>query len=415
MMKGEWSNMAKNIEGREEYTLGKLEKQIARYPSNINKLERSKHIVVKLSKKRKQIDLCVLSNVMLGMTGAHFNTAKEDKPFRIQKFKAHIEELANNPDAQVVLGGDLFYFPGGKASYRETYSPSYEDQVEMMTQLLLPIKDKIICAYDGTEEIKIFEKDGFNLTKKLMQGLGLGKRYCGQMAEVDFVFNNKLTKGTTQTVHMLFDHGFLTANGTASVAKKTEDLQNKIDGKDFYFTSHYNKLFIERRASLVADNDRHMVKRPYYFVSVGGYRDYPNRASSNRNVSAANTDNGMIRVFVVPNPDEKNVRGQGNVGEPTFKICQEFKNFGRTPGTELDFDLMKEIAKINAENTYTKILLTEAIEEKFKEVNDGNVAHILAKHYQKQNQAENNVAGEDKILIKNSDPIVIDLDDEEEL
>lgn len=399
---------------QEPYSLANLESDISGYKSNANKLPRSKHIVVKLSPDIKQIDMCVLSNIMVGLTGAHNKTAKEDKPFRIQKFKAHIEELAKNPEAQVMLGGDLFYFPGGTAKYREAYSPSYEDQVRLLAELLTPIKDKIVGAYDGTEEIKIFEKDGINLTSMLMKTLGLGERYCGQMAEVDFIFNNSMTNSTSQPVYMLFDHGFLVANTTATVARKTEGLQEKINGKDFYFTSHYNKLFIERRASLVADNGNRMLKKPYYFVSVGGYRDYPNRLTSNRNVSAANTDNGMIRVFVVPNPDRGNVRGHDYVGEPTYKICQEFKNFGRTPGTDLDFDIIKEVAKINAENTYAKIMLLDSIDKQFVNLQKENVEKILTKRYKNQTQRESGIPAEQKRPIKNDKQIVV-IEEEDDL
>ena len=106
------------------------------------------------------------------------------------------------------LGGDLFFFPGGGEKYRELYSPSYYEQIELMAKILKPIKDKIIGAYDGTEETKIFEKDGINMTAELMQTLGLEERYFGQMAEVDFVFRNEYTNNTPKVVNMLFDHGF---------------------------------------------------------------------------------------------------------------------------------------------------------------------------------------------------------------
>lgn len=397
------------------YTLKELEQKIANYQTSTNKLPRSKHIVVKLPSNVEKIDMCVLSNVMIGLTGAHNKTAKEDKPFRVQKFKAHIEELAKNPESRIVLGGDLFYFPGGGEKYRDAYQPSYDDQVKLMAELLNPIKDKIVGAYDGTDEIKIFEKDGLNLTSKLMKNLGIADRYCGQMAEVDFVFNNRMTNETSQTVHMLFDHGFLAANVTSTIAKKTEGLQNKIDGKDFYFTSHYNKLFIERRANLVSDSGSRMLKRPYYFVSVGGYRDYPNRLTSNRNVSACNTDNGMIRVFVVPNPDRGNVRGHDYVGEPKYKICQEFKNFGRTQGTELNFDIIKEIAKINAENTYAKLMLIESINEQFDDLRSENVGKALTKYYGNQIKQEEEMSSLKKQLVKDSKKTVTISDKESEL
>ena len=367
------------------YNLEDLERDISQYPSSTKKLPRSKHAIVKLHESVNYLDICVLSNVQIGLTGAHIRTAKEEKPFRINKFKAHIKELANDPNARIILGGDLFYFPTGGTKYREAYSPSYEEQVEMMAKLLEPIKDKIIGAYDGTDEIKIFEKDDLNITQMLLNKLGLPNRYFGQMAEVDFEFKNSYTNGTPKIVHMLFDHGFLTANVMGTVAKKTEGLQKRIQGKDFYFTSHYNKLFIEKTASLIPEGET-MVKRPCYFISVGGYRDFPNRLTSNRNVAPSSTNNGVIRVFVAPNPDRNNIRGNNYLGEPQFKVCQEFINFGTTTSSHLDFSLSEEIMRMNEQNTLNQDLLIKLIKQKIAEVNKQNTEDALARFYGEQEE-----------------------------
>ena len=138
------------------FDLNDLQKAIDDYPKSKAKLPRGRHAVVKLNDSVKFLDICVLSNTNIGLTGADLRTAKEEKPFRLNKFKAHIQELANDPNARVMLGGDLFYFPAGGKEYRELYSPSYEEQVSMMAELLEPIKDKIIGGYDGTDEVKIY-------------------------------------------------------------------------------------------------------------------------------------------------------------------------------------------------------------------------------------------------------------------
>ncbi len=362
-------------------TISELEEKIKGYTKDERVLPRSKRAVVQLASSTEYIDICVLSNIQVGLAGASKPSSKFDKPFRIKKLQAHIEELKNNPNAKVFLGGDLFYFPGGSASYRELYSPSYDDQVALLVELFTPIKDKIVGAYDGTEEAKIFEKDGVNLTKKLMTVLGLPDRYFGQMAEVDFVFKNELTNNTARVVNMLFDHGFLVANVMTTVAKKTEGLQDKINGKDFYFTSHYNKMFIEKTAILQPDNTAHMIKKPCYFVSVSGYRDYPNRLTSNRNVAPANTNNGMIRVFVVPNPDRHNIRGNNYLGEPAYKVCQEFVNFGRSETLQFDFNLIEEIARINERNIIYRDALMARVQEKIEEINKSNAQTLIERYY----------------------------------
>lgn len=267
-----------------------------------------------------------------------------------------------------------------------------------MAELLQPIKNKIIAGYDGTDEVKIFEKDGRKLTQELMAKLGLRDRYCGQMAEVDFVFKNKLTGNTSRSVNMLFDHGFLTANALSTVAKKTSGLQQKTNGKDFYITSHYNKLFIKKDSILKADHGTHMIKVPCYFVSVGGYRDFANRLSSNRNTSPANTNNGMIRIFVVPNPDKNNIRGNNYLGEPQYKICQEFVNFGRTNPHEFNFELIKEIAEISEENILCRDFVVQKIKERIGQLNQETALELLTKKYYRQQDKQ---AKEELDLINN--------------
>ena len=383
------------------YSLDELQEEISSYNQSTKMLPRSKKLTVQLPKDMKYIDVCILSNIQIGLTGPHKKTAKFDKPFRIKKLQAHIEELAKNPNAKVFLGGDLFYFPGGTPEYRELYKPSFRDQIDLMAELLEPIKDKIVGAYDGTEEAKIFEKDGINMTQELMDALGLADRYFGQMAEVDFIFRSDYTHGNPKVVNMLFDHGFLVANVMNTVAKKTQGLQDKINGKDFYFTSHYNKTFIEKTATLQPDNSAHMIKKPCYFVSVGGYRDYPNRLTSNRNVSPANTNNGMIRVFVAENPDRNNIRGNNYLGEPQYKVCQEFVNFGRTSSLGFDFDLIEEIARINEQNIINSDLLASKIKEKIEEINRDNAQKLIQKYYSEEYKTQEEIARKPKIEATN--------------
>jgi len=391
------------------YDLEQLEKEITKYNKDKKKIKRCKHAVVKLANNLNYVDICVLSNIMVGLTGSSTRTAKDDRPFRIKKFKAHIQELAKDPNARIVLGGNLFYFPGGSEKFREEYSPSYLEQASILAELLMPIKNKIIGAIDGSEEIKIFEKDGFNASLALMENLGYKERYFGQMAEIDFEFKNSYTKNSPKTVNMLFDHGFLSANVTSTVAKKTEGLRKKIMGKDFYFTSHYNKLFIEKIATLESVNSQ-MVKKPCYVVSVGGYRDYPNRLTSNRNVSPSNTDNGLIRVFVAPNPDKNNIRGNNYLAEAPLKICQEFINFGTTTSNHLDFDLCEEIMALNEENSLNKQYLMKKIEEKIDLINKNNIEKILNKFYgekeeKEQREAKKTITKEaiEKVIIQEED------------
>ncbi len=381
------ANMEEKLNPKGTYSLQDLERDISGYSTNKNKLPKGKHAVVKLHDSVKYLDICVLSNVNIGLTGAHVRTAKDDKPFRINKFKAHIKELSEDPNARVMLGGDLFYFPIGGKSHRRDYLPTYNDQVAMLAELLLPIKNKIIGAYDGTDEIKIFEQDGVNITEMLMEKLGLKERYFGQMAEVDFEFKNAYTNRTPKIVHMLFEHGFMTANMFTTVAKKTEGLQSKILGKDFYFTSHYNKLFIEKTATLTSEGSQ-MVKKPCYFVSVGGYRDYPNRLSSNRNTAPSGTNNGILRVFVAPNPDRNNIRGNNYLGEPQYKICQEFINFGTSTSNHIDYDLCEEIMRLNEQNTINKGYLVELIKQKIDAISKQNTEIVLDKFYGEQEARE---------------------------
>ena len=139
-----------------------------------------------------------------------------------------------------------------------------------------------------------------------------------------------------------------------------------------------------------------MVKKPCYFVSVGGYRDYPNRLTSNRNVSPANTDNGMIRVFVTINPDRNNIRGNNYLSEPQYKVCQEYINFGRSETLDFDFKLIEEIARLNEQNILNRDMLATLIEEKIEEINKQNAKALIEKYYGQKDKEESQKSQEQK-------------------
>ena len=81
------------------YTLENLEKDIQKYTTQSNKLPRSKRAVIKLPKTVKMLDLCVLSNILIGLTISHSRIAEEEKPFRLNKLRSHIQELSKRlPD-----------------------------------------------------------------------------------------------------------------------------------------------------------------------------------------------------------------------------------------------------------------------------------------------------------------------------
>lgn len=115
-----------------------------------------------LSEDLKSIELHTFSDWHIG-----------DKFCDIVDIRKQIERVRNTDNAFVILNGDLLN-NATKTSVSDCYSEQIPPmkQIEMVTELLMPIKDKILMICNGNHEARTFRTDGIDLTTIIANNLG---------------------------------------------------------------------------------------------------------------------------------------------------------------------------------------------------------------------------------------------------
>lgn len=381
----------------EKVTLNDYLKSAECYSKDTTAEDNSNIIEIKLPKNLNAVKLAVIHNLNIGELSF--------SPAEIKNLLSHIEEIKNDEEARVVLGGDLFNFASGGKEARMLCAYPVDKQVEVLTDILEPIKDKIVVAYDGTSEQNFIKKDAINPTSMLIDNLGINpKTYTGtNFANASIEFQNDYTKGTKQKVNMLLDHGFLTANTYTTALKKTRNLENLFSGKDLYVSTHYNKFSVVNSSRVFTTKKGAIEKKPVYFVTLSGYREYYDQKNKDRHLSPAYTGNSMLRVFVAENPEHKATRPKNTIGEPKYKTNLEIVHFGRNVQDDFNFELIDHINDIKNKNRKLTDSVIYAIQDKVNNRTKEDIKTAIQEFYPTETNTEMDTINEvsDNTLIDN--------------
>lgn len=92
--------------------------------------------------------------------------------------KSHIKQIADDPHGVCVLAGDLCN-NAVKGSPSLTYGEvSPIKQMMMVSDMLMPIADKVICACNGNHENRTMKDSGIDITRLICRELGVEDKYA---------------------------------------------------------------------------------------------------------------------------------------------------------------------------------------------------------------------------------------------
>lgn len=102
-----------------------------------------------------------------------------DRECDMGAIKNMIETVRTVPNAYVILNGDLMN-NATKASVSDSYAEKYSPQeaLNLLTDLLRPIKDKILFITSGNHEDRTMKGDGIDLMYCLGVNLDIMDKYC---------------------------------------------------------------------------------------------------------------------------------------------------------------------------------------------------------------------------------------------
>lgn len=101
-----------------------------------------------------------------------------DKACDINSIKEEIEYVRNTENCFAICNGDLMN-NATKASVSDCYSEEIPPmtQLQMLCDLLEPVKDKILILTQGNHEARTYRADGIDLTALLAKQLGIYDKY----------------------------------------------------------------------------------------------------------------------------------------------------------------------------------------------------------------------------------------------
>jgi len=196
-----------------------------------------------------------------------------------KEWTAFSKRILNEPNSYLVLGGDLIN--NGTLSsvtnpFEEIYRP--REQKKIMTEMLLPLKDRILCAVQGNHERRNRDVDN-DIIYDIMCKLDIEDLYRENIAFLSISFGNKRNNSRYNPVYTFaVSHGAGGGALTGGGVNRAERFAYSMSGVDALIVGHTHKPLVTSPAQLVVDHqNRKVYVKPFKVIvatswlSWGGY------------------------------------------------------------------------------------------------------------------------------------------------
>jgi hypothetical protein len=186
-------------------------------------------------------------------------------------FKRTIKYIQDNEHAYTLLNGDLCesVIKSSKGEiFHQVGTP--QDQRDYITELLYPIREKILGCTQGNHERRISNETGIDICKDIAKELHTPYRAEGMLVKVNFGDNNNRTKGSPYVYWIYFTHGYGGARTASAKAVKVERTSTFIHA-DCYLMSHDHVANIAQVVYLVPDK-RAIKTGDFYTGSIHAHK-----------------------------------------------------------------------------------------------------------------------------------------------
>lgn len=234
-------------------------------------MENDFKLITRYFDSHEDIEIYPISDVHLG---AAEHMQKEWKKF--------CEDIVNKPNAYIILAGDLI-----NNATRSSVSNVYEDvlrpreQKRIMTEMLTPLRDKILCAVSGNHERRSIKDVDDDPTYDIMCKLDLEDLYRENMAFVKVHFGPRKDRGRYNPTYVFaVSHG---AGGgmTGAAVNRGEKFGYVIDGMDCLIVGHTHKPFTTQPIKIKIDAYNNTVSfKPFKVVCSTSWLNYGGYAAS---------------------------------------------------------------------------------------------------------------------------------------
>lgn len=201
-----------------------------------------------------------------------------------QQFIQFIKTVKDTPNVYLILGGDLIENGTrnsiGDAVFRQTMPPS--DQKREMSNILEPVRDRILCFTDGNHERRSSKDVDDSPTYDIAVKLDLETLYrpniCFVNIQLGDVGNRNLNSKYRPSYTIVVTHGTGGGVYTGAALNKAERMGWVIDGMDALIVGHHHKAFSTQPGKIQIDAHNKIVSvKPFKVIGMtswlqwGGY------------------------------------------------------------------------------------------------------------------------------------------------
>lgn len=192
-------------------------------------------------------------------------------------------DVLEDSRAYIILGGDLVN-NATKSSvsnvYEETMRP--REQKKIMTEMLTPLRDRILCAVTGNHERRSMRDVDSDITYDIMCKLDLEHLYRTNIAFVKIQLGkdknqtgSKTNSSDRPTYCLCVAHGAGGGGMTGGGVNKFERFAYVLDGVDALVVGHTHRPWVTQPAKIKVDTRNNTVTAvPFKVVSMSSWLNY---------------------------------------------------------------------------------------------------------------------------------------------
>lgn len=233
-----------------------------KYDTNLKLIE------VNLSEEFETVEIFALSDLHIGK-----------KDCDVKLFDKWIEFILAKENRYVVLNGDLLESSTKTSKSFDYTGMSPQEELDLLTEKLTKIKDRIIGATAGNHELRSTEVN-YDITKRLMKDLGIVEKYAGVEILIKLTFGKRKRNTKRQCYTIYATHGSTGGKRKGSAINGVNDLAYGVLA-DIYVVGHTHKLIATKDIIRVPDlrNNNIMNCTRYYMVSSHWMHSLPSYAA----------------------------------------------------------------------------------------------------------------------------------------
>lgn len=194
-----------------------------------------------------------------------------------KEWASFCESVLSDPGARIILVGDLINNATRNSVsnvFEETMRP--REQKKMMTQMLMPLRDRILASVSGNHERRSLKDADDDPSYDIMCKLDLEHLYRENIAFIKIQMGKARADGLANPTYTLVaTHGAGGGIYTGAAVNRNERFGYVIDGMDCLIVGHTHKPFVTQPSKIKINPYNNTVSmRPFKVVSTTSWLNF---------------------------------------------------------------------------------------------------------------------------------------------